>query len=66
MEKVSLDISREEELSETVRNFSVLYGKPHKGFKEKDAMKNAWDGVAFILRFILLLEFILKFSHSFG
>ena len=42
MEKVSLDISREEELSETVRSFPVLYDKSHKGFKEKDAVKNAW------------------------
>ena len=59
MEKVFLDISRKEELSETVRRFSVLY-ESHKGFKEKDAMKNAWDGVA------TALEFILKLSHSFG
>ena len=32
MEKVSLDISREEELSETVRNFSA---SPTKGSKKK-------------------------------
>ena len=43
MEKVSLDISRKEELSEKVRSFSILY-ESHKGFKEKDAMKNGWDG----------------------
>ena len=54
MEKVSLDISRKEELSETVRRFSVLY-ESHKGFKEKDAMKHAWDGVATALEFILKL-----------
>ena len=36
-------MSREEELSESVRSFWVLYNKTHKGFKEKDAMKNAWE-----------------------
>ena len=40
MEKVSPYISREEELSKTVRSFQVLYDKFHKGFKEKDAVKN--------------------------
>ena len=34
MEKVSFDISREEELSETVRNFPLLYDKSHKGFNQ--------------------------------
>ena len=52
MEKVSPEISREEELSETVRSFPVLYDKSHKGFKEKDAVKNAWDGVVTALKFI--------------
>ena len=52
MEKVSLYISREEELLETVRSFSFLYDKSHKGFQEKDAVKNAWDGVAMVLEFI--------------
>ena len=52
MEKVSLEISREEELPETVRSFPVLYDKCHEGFKEKDAMKNAWDAVVTALEFI--------------
>ena len=52
MEKFSLEISREEELSETVRSFPVLNHKSHKGFKQKDASKNAWDGVATVLEFI--------------
>ena len=52
MEKVSPEISREEELSETVRSFPVLYEKSYKGNKEKDAMKNAWDAVATALEFI--------------
>ena len=41
MEKVSPEISRKEELSETDRGFPVLYDKSHKGFKEKDAVQNA-------------------------
>ena len=41
MKKVSLDVWKQEELSETVRVFPVLYDKSHKGFKEKDALKNA-------------------------
>ena len=58
MKKVSPEISREEELSETVRGFPVLYDKSHKGFKEKDAVKNAW---------VLALSFhFLKLSYSFG
>ena len=52
MEKVSLDISRKEELSETVRSFPVFYDKSHKGFKEKNAIKNACDGVATAFEFI--------------
>ena len=41
MEKNSPDISREEELSGTVRSFLVLYDKSHKGCKEKDAVRIA-------------------------
>ena len=63
MEKVSLGISREEELSETVRSFLVLYDKSYKGFKEKDAVKNSWDGVVTVLT--LLFRF-LKLSYLFG
>ena len=39
-------------MSKTVRSFSVLYCKSHKGFKEKDALKNAWDGVVTVWEFI--------------
>ena len=58
MENISLDISWEE-LSETVRSFSVLC-EYRKDFKVKDNMKNACDGIA------TALEFILKLSQSFG
>ena len=42
MEKVSREIFREEELSDTVRGFPILYDKFCKWFKEIDAVKNAW------------------------
>ena len=52
MGKVSPEIFSEEELSETVRCFAVLYDKFCKGLKEKDAVKNAWHGVVKVLDFI--------------
>ena len=71
MEKVSPEISREEKLSDTVRSFSVFLNKSHK---EKDAVKNAWDGVITVLEFIptgnyfilTLLFHVLKLSYLFG
>ena len=51
MEKVSRERFSEEELSETVRGFPVLYDKSRKWFKEIDASKNAWDGVVTALEF---------------
>ena len=53
MEKVSPEISREEELLET-EILPSLYDKSHKGFKEKGAVKNAW--------FLTLLNHFLKLS----
>ena len=52
MERASLDISRDEELLETVRSFSVLY-EHHKGFKERDAMKKymGWSHYSFGIYF---------------
>ena len=51
MESAFLHISREEELSETVRSFPALKDKSHKSFKGKDAAKNTWDGIATVLEF---------------
>ena len=42
----------EEKLSETVRNFPVLYDKSKKGFKERDAVRTARTEVARSLDFI--------------
>ena len=71
MEKVSPEISREEKLSDTVRSFPVFLNKSHK---EKDAVKNARDGVITVLEFIptgnyfilTLLFHVLKLSYLFG
>ena len=63
MEKVSLDISRDEELSKTVKSFPVLYDKSQKGFKEKDSVKNAWDRVATAFESILLKLFYFIFRN---
>ena len=53
MKKVSLDISREKELSETAKVFRFCKDlKSHKGFKEKYVARNAWDGVATTLEFV--------------
>ena len=52
MEMISPKISKEEELSETLRSFPVFYDKSHNGFKVKDAVKNAWDGVVTALEFM--------------
>ena len=39
------------------QQFSGLYYKFHKGFKEKDAFKNVWDGVATVLESIQTVYF---------
>ena len=66
MESVFLDISREEELSETVRSFLPLNDKSHKRHEGKDAAKNTWDGVATVLEFTQpVIIFILTFLFHF-
>ena len=42
---MSLSIKEEEQLSETVKEFPVLYDKAAKGYKEKDVGKAATRGV---------------------
>ena len=42
---MSLSIKEEEQLSETVKEFPVLYDKAAKGYKEKDAGKAATGGL---------------------
>ena len=42
----TLCLQEEEMLAEKVQGFPVLYDKRVKGFKEKDAVQNAWEKVA--------------------
>ena len=42
-DKNILTLVQEEELCELVHIFPILYGKSHKGYKEMDAVANAWE-----------------------
>ena len=57
MERVSLDIPSKGKLSGIVRSLPVLYDKSRHGFKEKDALKKAWDGVTTAIEFNLAVYF---------
>ena len=48
---VALCLQKEEMLEGKVQGFPVLYDKRVKGFKEKDAVQNAWGKVAKTLNF---------------
>ena len=48
---LTLCLQEEEMLAEKVQGFPVLYDKRFKGFKEKDAVQNAWEKVAESLDF---------------
>ena len=45
IQRMSLSIKEEGQLSETVKEFPVLYDKATKGYKEKDAGKAATRGI---------------------
>ena len=47
----TLCLQEEEILAEKVQGFPVFYDKRVKGFKEKDAVQNAWEKVAESLDF---------------
>ena len=47
-----LALGEEERLSENVKMFPCLYDKTKKGYKEKDAVQNAWNAVAESLDFV--------------
>ena len=44
-------LNEEEMLAEKVKQYPVLYDKQCKGYKEKDAVGNAWTAVANELEF---------------
>ena len=41
-----LSLRQEERLSEEVKKYPVLYNKSHKGYMEKDAVRNAWEEIS--------------------
>ena len=43
--KRSLNLLEEEELTEEVRKYPVLYDKNYKVYMEKDAVNNAWNEI---------------------
>ena len=47
----TLCLHKQQMLAEKVQGFPVLYDKRVKGFKEKDAVQNAWEKVAESLDF---------------
>ena len=47
-----ISLNDEEILAETVKQYSVLYHKESKGYKEKDAVGNGWAAVANELAFV--------------
>ena len=48
---MSLSMKEEEQLSEKVKEYPVLYDKAAKEYREKDAVKNAWRSFAETLDF---------------
>ena len=50
-EKNNITLVQEEELCEFVHNFPILYDKSHKGYKERDAVANAWEEISNSLEF---------------
>ena len=51
-QRKNLSLLEEEKLTEIVRDFPVLYDKSHQGYKEHDAVGNAWSEVATSLEFL--------------
>ena len=50
-QKKNLSLFDEENLTELVRNYPILYVKSHQAYKERDAVRNAWQDVAMALEF---------------
>ena len=48
----AISLNGEEILAETLKQYPVLYHKQCKGYKEKDAVGNAWATVANQLEFV--------------
>ena len=50
--QMSLSLVQVENLCELVRQYPILFDKSQKGYKERDAVSNAWEEVASSLEFI--------------
>ena len=50
--KKFLSLLQEEKLTEKLRNYPILYDKSLKGYKERDAVTNAWKEIADALDFV--------------
>lgn len=51
-EKKHFSLLEEEKLTEKIKDYPILYDKSQKGYKERDAVNNAWRDVADGLDFI--------------
>ena len=52
MTERKLSLIQEENLCEIIQNYSAIFDKPCKWYKERDSVTNAWEGVANSLEFI--------------
>ena len=51
-QRKNLSLLEEEKLTEIIRDFPILYDKSHQGYKERDAVENAWSEVAKSLEYV--------------
>ena len=59
----TLCLQEKEMFADKVKDFSVLYDKRVKGFKEKDAVQNVWKKAAESLDFTENGNFIRAYSN---
>jgi len=59
----ALSLQEEEMLCEKVKAFPILYDKGSKGYKEKDAVNNAWEKVSEELDFVGNGKFLLMLNN---
>ena len=48
----SLNLLKEEELSEAIRSYPVIYDKRNRGYKDKNIVNNAWKEFVDSLDFV--------------
>ena len=55
----------EDKLAELVRKYPILYDTLHQAYKERDAVRNAWQDVEMALEFTSDGEFARQYSDVF-